>query len=152
MVFRATLEQNQTPQSCKKQSPVRSPCLCPGNQLQFGTMPDISVPTAKSLLQHEVVLDYVAVSSCTRCPWSCSVNRWQMLFREDKHRIMNLGGDNKETEHLLHERVLQPTPTQGGRLRRYCRNIRKTFNSQKTANRMLALLIQRHILNQEWQV
>lgn len=57
----------------------------------------------------------------------------------------------KETKHLLHEGVLQLRPTRGGRerLTRYRRNTLKTFSSQKTANRMLALLIWRHSINQK---
>lgn len=93
-----------------------------------------------------------AVSLYTHSPWSCSSNRWQMLFREAKPQIMSLGGEKKEPECLPDERVLQQHQPGRERPGRHCRKTLQTCRSQKTANRLLALLIHRSIINQEWQV
>ena len=102
--FRATCEQDQTPQSRRSRtcelhlSLPREQILIQGKPRHL--YPHCQEPSA--IWSVPGVRGNPAAPPSTLCPWSCSVNRWQMLLGEDKHQIMSLGGENKETEHLLH--------------------------------------------------
>lgn len=113
-MFRATFEQNQA-QLCEKLLLGRSTAQeissnSGQNQTSLSPQPEAfcNVKWSWTMWQSSClplhILSLKLLSSQT-----------VMLFSGDKDQIMSLRDENKEAEHLLHRRVLQSLPTQGGR-------------------------------------